>query len=363
MRSIKGQFVMRHNDKPASFGTLKLKLVSEEQELEDIVPVGEAVERLLIPVSEKEREEWRARQESSMTPEQIAVEEAEVFKPEYRIPFSREIPLDIEGSVPPGTQVVGNDELSGDTYYLAVVTVPQHLCGAFATECFKAKIRITGDAIVDLHEAIIREPEPEIIPPTARELELKAEERIVRDGTLRLGKKSHLGFAVGPIDLPVALTESVEVPSGGTFGFYGVNLSSSRLVNRVSVWVEQTSSQGRDDLLIAIYNTNGSKVVETKIDLGKPGSTTGIFPSEVTLPEGDYFVAWKARDYWHGRLRGFAPQLDLMNAAGAPVAGFGQSSDRETLPPTLGGFAAKIARTPLGLIERPAKPIFAVFKA
>jgi hypothetical protein len=89
--------------------------------------------------------------------------------------------------------------------------------------------------------------------------------------------------------------------------------------------------------------------------LNQTGYATGIFPSEVHLPEGDYFVTWATRSRWNGRLRGlgFTEQLIMANASGSPTFGVG-SADGKSLPPTLGEF--KFSGTDV-------KPILAYFKA
>jgi hypothetical protein len=351
MKTIKGRFCTS-SGAPASNGRLTLELMSEEP-FHELTPIGDAAKDLLVPIDEEFLKTWR-KKESWRTPEDLAAEEAKQFAPTYDIPPTYEFDLDEDGRIPAGTVVVGNDELAGNTWYRAVATMPppSNVSIGPNDSCRPVvyrneELKIEGDAPIYLL------PEPEIVPPTPRELELAA---IVRDGTPRLGKKNRNGFFAGPIHYsPTTIADPVSAPSldRGEFGVLGFTLPTPAVVNRVTVQIDAASS---GTLLVGLYNVNGSKVVETQIDLNQQGCATGIFASEVNLTEGDYFLAWATRTRWAGRLRGlgFTEQLNLMNASGSPTIGAGRSADRKTLPSTLGEF--KFSGTDV-------KPILAYFKA
>jgi hypothetical protein len=338
MKTITGRFT-RYDGTPAAYGVLKLELVSEEGELHELVPFGEAAASLQIP-DEEFRQDWRDEQRRfGCTEEEIAKEETVRFQPEYDIHRIREmqVDLDADGRIPIGTVVVGNDELSGRTFYRASVDLPQHLCPGLSTTCFKEEIRIAGDEPVDIHDAVIREPEPEVPPPTPRELELAADAAIVRDGTPRFGKKNRIGFYAGTIHCPTSNAGSVTVPAldTGVFGVLAFHLPMAALVNRVSVLIEAAS---KGTLFIALYDASGRKHCETGVDLSQSGPASGIFPTAVNLSEGDYFIAWATRTTCGAQLRclGVLDQLNLMNASGAPVMGIGRAAPGGALPDTLG---------------------------
>ena len=297
MRTITGRFV-RNDGKPAAHGFLRMELVAEECELHELSPIGYGAERYRTPVTEEMRKQWRT-DHHWMSEHEMTLAEAEEFKPQYIfLPFE-EFRLNADGCIPVGTQVLGNDELTGNTTYRATVDVPQQSCPGRDSNCFREEVRITGDQPVDIHEAVLREPEPEIAPLSSRELELAADAAIVRDGTLRLGKKNRIGFYAGAIHCPAARAESVSLPSleQGVFGVLAFHLPMAALVNRASVLIDAAA---RGTLFIGVYDASGRKHCETEIDLSQSGLASGIFDTAVNLSEDDYFLAWATRTTWTG---------------------------------------------------------------
>jgi hypothetical protein len=335
MRTITGKFV-RHDGRPASYGVLRLELLLPLGcTWPEVEPIGDGVEQYRIPVTEEMRKQWRA-EHHWMPQEELAAAETEEFKPTYAIErfLIRNIELDKNGCVSAGTQVLGNDELTGDTTYHATVTVDR-VSGRDST-CFSEEIRIAGDAPVDIHEAVLREPEPEVPAPTARETERDKAARIVRDGTLPVTKRNHIGFFAGCIHCPTASAGSVSVPAldRGLFGVLGFPLSSASVVNAVSV---QVDTAGKGTLHVGLYDFSGRKRLETTIDLSQPGPASGVLPAEVILGVGDYFLAWGSETTCSAELRalGVSDQFELMNASGATVVGRGTGTRGDQRLPDL----------------------------
>jgi hypothetical protein len=349
MRTITGRFVRMEDGKqvPASNGVLRLELLLPWGcTLSEVQPVGEGVEQYRIPVTEEMRKRWRA-EHHWMPQEELAAAEDEEFKPTYAIErfLIRNIELDENGCISAGTEVVGNDELTVDTTYHATVTVER-------STCFSEEIRIAGDEPVDIYEAVLREPEPKLPVPTDREVELAANAAIVRDGTARVGKKNRIGFFAGTIHCPTSRAEAVSLPSieQGVFGVLGFRLPTDAVINRVSILIEAAS---KGTLLIALYDASGRKHCETGIDVSQVGPASAIFPTEINLSEGDYFLAWASDEKREAQLRGLGAldQLNLMNASGAPVMGMGKAAPDRTLPETLGRITSNAAAPILAYLK------------
>jgi hypothetical protein len=337
MRTITGRFTRRHDGQPAAYGTVKLELIPEEP-LADIVPLGEQAERFKV-----NNEEWRQQFREELrayTPEhQIAVEEAERFPVEYDFRKEYEFRLDADGCLPPGAEVLGNDELSGTTSYYVTVNAPQQDCAGYVTECFREELRVVGDNPVDLQEAVPREPKVEIAL-SPRERDLAAQAAIVRDGTSKFGKKNRTGFYAGTIHCPPTSGGTVIAPSleRGWIGTVSFHLPMDAAVNYVSALVDVPAP---GELLVGLYDANGGKRLETEIDLNHHGAATAILPATIQLTEGDYFLAFATKQSSRAQLHAIWPkdqldQLGLMNAGGAPVLGTVRSASREELPAVLG---------------------------
>jgi hypothetical protein len=340
MRTITGQFGTS-NGNPAAFGYLNLELIREpsEDEQEDIVPFGELAESLKIPIDAEDLKDWREVEKSlGRTDEQIAADEAIEFKQKYDIPDSYDFRLDAYGRIRAGTQVIGNDELSGDTSYRITVTATADTSRGFNPVCFRETPKITGDSPVDLNEIASRKPQ---VDPDAhlspRERALKAvDAAIMRDGSVRISKKNRIGFFAG-IHCPTSSAGSVSLPSSenGQFGVFPFTLPFSAVVNRVSILVD---TAGKGAVAIGIYDAGGTKRGDVAIDLSRSGLATGIFPDKVDLCEGDYFLAYGTDTVCDAQLRGIGviDQLNLLNASGVPLMGTGRSQPGHTLPVTLG---------------------------
>ena len=159
-----------------------------------------------------------------------------------------------DGSIPPGFCARANDELlPAGSYYDIEVEDARY---------FNERVEITGDEAVDLTPP--PEPEPVILDPYAglspRERELKAADgAIVRDGTMKFGKKNRVGFFAGSIHCPTSSAGSVSLPSGenGIFGVFPFSLPFAAVVNRVSILVD-TGDKGTA-VSVGLYDASGSK--------------------------------------------------------------------------------------------------------
>lgn len=369
MRTITGRFVHSGSGKPAIFGKLHLELLDEDDDVENIVPLGELEEKLRIPLDEGYRLEWREeRKTRGWTDEEIATDEAVEFKQEYEIPDSYDFSLDGDGRTKPGTQIIGNDELSGNTSYHITVAVEGPEWVGFNRVCFEHRLRITGDLPVDLNE-IVREPE---VDPDAhlspRERELKAADAAIRrDGTARFGKKNRNGFFAGTIHCPTSNAGAVRLPAreSGKFAVFPFSLPFSTVVNRVSILVDTASS---GFVLIGVYDASGKKRCEGEIDLSRVGPATGIFPNTINLDEGDYFLAWGTDLYRDAEVRGVGviDQFNLLNASGTALMGTARWRG-EILPEILDAITPNTRKNqqlrPHSIYEPTYAPILACFKA
>jgi hypothetical protein len=246
--------------------------------------------------------------------------------------------LGSSGELPSGACVRGTDEIqpAGSRYSLEV---SQMRGTHFRHYYSRGQVEITGDGPVDLTPP--PEPEPEVIDPfagwspRAREL-WAADAAIVRDGTMKFGKKNRIGFFAG-VQCPTSSAGSVSLPSGenGIFGVFPFSLPFAAVVNRVSILVD-TADKGA--VAIGIYDASGSKRSDVSIDVSRPGIAAGMFPNEVNLSEGDYFLAWRTDRVCSAQLRGISvlDQLNLLNASGVTLMGVGRSQPGGALPEMLG---------------------------
>jgi hypothetical protein len=137
-----------------------------DEELDKIVPLGDLADSLKIPLEDDVRE-WRERQKDlGYTDAQLDLEEKSIaWKQRYEVPRSYEATLDYDGHVPPGFQVVGNDELTGETHYDVDVE-----SGAPSRGCFRERLKIVGGPSINLNELVPIDfvPEPEWTGPKPR---------------------------------------------------------------------------------------------------------------------------------------------------------------------------------------------------
>src|SRR5258708_30487089 len=102
MRTITGRFITAHNGKPAAYGNLHLELDDEEDNIENVVPLGELAESLKIPLDEEYRKEWRdeERNRGGGRDEEMAQQEAMKFKDKYTRTHPYAINPDPHGLIP-----------------------------------------------------------------------------------------------------------------------------------------------------------------------------------------------------------------------------------------------------------------------
>jgi hypothetical protein len=268
------------------------------------------------------------------------------------------------GKLPSGACVRGNDEIEPEGSYYEVEAEACDSRHNYTYHYFNERVEITGDEAVDLTPPV--EPEPEAFDPYAhlspRERDLMAVDgAIVRDGTMKFGKKNRVGFFAGSIHCPTSSAGAVSLPSGenGIFGVFPFSLPFAAVVNRVSILVD-TADKGT--ATIGIYDASGSKRCDVSIDVSRSGLATGIFPNGVNLNEGDHFLAWRTDKVCNAQLRGIGDidQLNLLNASGVALMGTGRSQPGGTLPDMLGVIAPNASRNLAGPTYA---PILAFFKA
>jgi hypothetical protein len=306
VKVIQGRFVNSSNNLPISYGWISLQLKSAaEDEAEDDLNIGIPLAPS-APLTEEEKEE---------------------FKWSNR---SYTFTLDADGRIPPGSEIWGNDELAGDTWYHVSVSNDLPRPQKYYWE---ESLKITGPGPIDINaiipEGFVPEPEPEPVKPP----------RVVaprRPGSTA----NHVGFFGVTISYP-AKTGSTAVPAidERVFGFCAFTLPFRAIVGCASIIVDGAAQGNENTLLLGLYDADGKKKCATAIDVCN-GLSTGEFESPVPLAAGDYYLAFGvARHSSTLQLRCIdvdRDQIYLVNAGGgATVLGFGAVNNGSALPDKL----------------------------
>jgi hypothetical protein len=283
---------------PASYGNLTFALNSEpEDDMDNVLPRA--------AVTEEEKEEFRWSHKS--------------------YGFT----LDSDGRIPPGTEILGNDELTGNTVYDVTVSTGLRACDYY----YRQSLKITGPGPIDINaiipEGFVPEPEPEPVKPP----------RFVaprKPGSTA----NHVGFFGVTISYPPG-TKSISVPSleQQVFGVCAFTLPFRAVVGCASIIVDSAAQGADNKLIVGLYDASGKRVCATAVDVCN-GMATGEFETPVNLPAGDYHLAWGvARHSTTLQIRCIdvdRDQIHLVNAGGgATVFGFGKIRSGDSLPEKL----------------------------
>jgi hypothetical protein len=264
------------------------------------------------------------------------------------------IPLDEEGRIPPGAEIIANDELrpAGTYYHVDVVS---DACG----NCYDEILKIVGASPIDLNALTpeskrpdkVYEPDPEPEPkPVAEPIaaRLHAEDRC--PPTRRTPSENNIGFFAGTINCPID-NDSGRLPfiGNGWMGVFGFSLPFPSTITCAAIHVD-SAPPGTHFVLLALYGGNRRRVAEFRICVDGPGLAVGVLDSPVTLEPGDYFLGWGS-SFDHVEVHTFGEKVAdltrLMNAGGgAVIAGVARTAER-SLPETLGDITPARYSTPL----------------
>jgi hypothetical protein len=224
----------------------------------------------------------------------------------------RDIILDHNGEISPDTQIWGNDELEGATYYGTFLSMPKTVGGRYGGPYPQlGSLEIAGESPIDINKLVpLPEPEPEPEPKEwkppslheTRQMELNAAS-FVRERKLNgLGRKhaaaavpvSYAGFYGGIIYPPASvglasISPYVSVDHTAGIAFLLFHLPFDTTVTRASVIVDK-ACPGKT-VVVGLYDANREKVCAIGIDVSDR-SGRGTFHTPVTLRAGDHFLAW-----------------------------------------------------------------------
>jgi hypothetical protein len=254
VKTIQGRFVNSRN-RPVSCGWIRLQLESAAEIDNDLnigVPLASPV-----PLTEAEKEEFKwANQSYTFT-------------------------LDSDGRIPPGTEIWGNDELTGDTWYHVSVlnSLPYP-----AKYHWEASLKIIGPGPVDLNaivpEGFVPEPEPEHEPePIAPSLPSK-----------RVSGANYSGF-YGGVVYPAGEGDGMTIEREERYPFY---LPFKAVVRQAAIFVDVPHVGRSATVTVGLEDVVSGKRVCTTIKASKQGIASAFFDEAVILNQGEHILSWSA---------------------------------------------------------------------
>jgi hypothetical protein len=269
----------------------------------------------------------------TLRPSQAAVETAtgtEVGEEKWNM---IQIQLDENGSIPPDTRIVANDEMTpaGTFYHISVSRMNER--HGNATFSFEEYLRIVGVSPIDLNSLIPEKelPAPVAVSPAPKPGPSPNQAKFDADSLVRvepkLGRRtaasiSRVGFFAGIIYPPTNL--ELESPLSSTSPYVGVRNKSGfgagvgilpfRLpfdaaVSKATIIVKNAG----EPVAVGLYDANKHKICAIEIDADKKGPATGTFHTTVSLSAGDYYLAWGVQKGGTGvKLRSIGVHPDVL---------------------------------------------------